>query len=157
MVRILISAVIALLVALGALWWQYDRKAEALGTVTAERDTANNVVSSLRTTMRLQRELMTDLAELDRKNTEALTNARKENSQLAADVAAGRKRLRVDAVCPGGMPEAASAASTPDDRTAELNPAARPTYHALRDQLLTTENALAGLQEWVREAFSGGK
>ncbi|MCC4260793.1 lysis protein [Pseudomonas aestusnigri] len=157
MVRVLISAVIALLVALGALWWQYDRKAEALGTVTAERDTANNVVSSLRTTMRLQRELMTDLAELDRKNTEALTNARKENSQLAVDVAAGRKRLRVNAACPAGVSEAASAASTPDDRTAELNPAARQTYHALRDQLVTTENALAGLQEWVREACSGGK
>ena len=150
MVRVLISAVIALR-------WQYDRKAEALGSVTAERDIANNVVSSLRTTMRLQRELMSDLEELDRNSTEDLQDGLQDNDQLAADVAAGRKRLHVDAVCPGGMPEAASPSSETDDRTAELNPAARPTYHALRDQLLTTENALAGLQDWVREACISGE
>ena len=44
-----------------------------------------------------------DVAALDAKYSRELADARAENETLRADVAAGRKRLRINATCPGSV------------------------------------------------------
>lgn len=152
MIRILSIAVAALLLFAGLLWWQVDRQAETITKVSSQRDTATAQASSLRNTLRLQRELAADAAGIDRRHTEGLSVARAEDDRLAADVAAGKRRLRVAAQCPAsGVPAAARTSSVDDGAPAELTPIARQDYFALRGQLTRTEAALAGLQEWVAE------
>ncbi|EKP2651632.1 lysis protein, partial [Escherichia coli] len=47
-----------------------------------------------------------DVAALDAKYSRELADARAENETLRADVTAGRKRLRINATCPGSVREA---------------------------------------------------
>lgn len=66
-----------------------------------------------------------------------LRNAETENASLRADVDAGRRRLLVRATCPAspgaGLSDASTAAGVDHGTAAELDPAARPAYFALRD------------------------
>lgn len=64
-----------------------------------------------------------------------LKRSQDENTALRDRVDTGAVRLRVAAKCPSAparVPEAASAARVDDGAGAELDPAARPTYFALR-------------------------
>jgi len=97
----------------------------------------------------LQRELASDAAEIDQRHTAELSAAEAETDRLAADVAAGKRRLHVAAVCPAGVPDTTGTAGVDDGATAELTSIARQDYFTLRGQLIHTEKALAGLQEWV--------
>lgn len=152
MTRVLSSVIAALLLVAGLLWWQVYRQAGLITEVTDQRDTAVAQAGSLRNTLRLQRELAADAAEIDRRHIEGLSHARAEDDHLAADVAAGKRRLHVAADCStSGMPDSTSAAGMDDGAAAELTPVARQDYFALRGQLTRTEAALAGLQEWVAE------
>ncbi len=47
-----------------------------------------------------------DVAALDARYSRELADARAENETLRADVAAGRKRLRINANCPGSLRKA---------------------------------------------------
>ncbi|WP_285275248.1 lysis protein [Halopseudomonas bauzanensis] len=146
--RLLIWAGVA--VAILLLLWRLDHISGDRDSVKLERDQLRARAESLQNTLRLQRELNADLEELDRKHTEDLTNAQAENAQLATDVAAGKRRLRLQASCPSaGVSDSTGTAGMDDGGTAELTPAARQYYFALRDQLTRTEAALAGLQSYV--------
>jgi len=138
----------ALLLCLGLLWWQLDSKTESLGTVKGQLEQSQAAVESIRATLKLQRELIADAAEFDRRTTQELTDAQTENDRLAAAVAAGTKRLRIKADCPR-VPDTTSTPSLDDAGTAELSADSRPDYYALRKQLTLTEKALKGLQEYV--------
>ncbi|WP_285259237.1 lysis protein [Halopseudomonas bauzanensis] len=148
--RILLSVIAALLLIVGPLWWQVDRQAGMITKVSVQRDAATARADSLRTTLRLQRELNADLSELDRKHTEGLSHANAELEELRGRVGDGSERLLVKASCPAAGMSATTGASGVDDAgTAELHPAARQDYFALRGQLTRTEAALAGLQAYV--------
>lgn len=148
--RILVSLSAALLLCAGLLWWQLGNKTEKLGNITAQLETSQTKAESLSNTLRLQRELITDAEVFDRTTTQGLTDAQAGNDLLQRDVAGGNKRLLIKAECPAArVPDAAGTASLDDAAAAELSADSRPDYHALREQLTTTEHALAGLQEWV--------
>lgn len=152
--RLLVWAGVA--VAILLLLWRLDHISGDRDSVKLERDQFSARAESLQNTLRLQRELNAELNELDRKHTEDLTNAQAENAQLAADVAAGKRRLRLQASCPGtGVSDSTGTAGVDDGASAELTPAARQYYFALRGQLIRTEAALAGLQEYVSEVCQG--
>lgn len=104
---------------------------------------------SLRNTLRLGRELLSERDALDAKHTKELSDANSEIEQLRADVESGAKRLRVAATCKR-MPADASAARVDDDRAAELSADARSAYFAHRQQVTTMRLQLLGLQEYVR-------
>lgn len=142
-----VVAVIALLV------WRIDNVTSSRDTLQASLDESTAKVAGLALTLRVEREKVAELAELDRLHTEKLTNAQSENDQLAADVAAGERRLRVKAVCSRATrtSDTTAATSLDDAGTAELDPIARQDYFALRRQVTLTESALAGLQEYVSE------
>lgn len=85
---------------------------------------------------------------LDAQLTEELHDARTENQRLAADVAAGRRRLLVNTACPA-VP-ADTGAGRVDDAGTELAADARSPYFAHREQVTLDEAKLRGLQAYVR-------
>ena len=90
-----------------------------------------------------------DVAALDAKYTGELADAKANIDQLERDIAAGRKRLQLNAKCPAN-----GTASTPgvDDATGpRLTDAAQRDYFTLRERIETITTQLTGLQAYVRE------
>ncbi|MBO2925014.1 lysis protein [Pseudomonas asiatica] len=88
---------------------------------------------------------------LDRKFVQEMADAKHENEVLRADVVAGNRRLLVKASCPKSVSSVAGASGVDDGTGAELNADVREDYFRLREQIVETENQLAGLQQYVRQ------
>ncbi|WP_238085255.1 lysis protein [Pseudescherichia vulneris] len=90
-----------------------------------------------------------DVAALDAKYTGELADAQETIDQLERDVAAGRKRLRLNATCTANG--TASATSMDDGSGPRLTDAAERDYYTLRRRIETITSQLTGLQAYVRE------
>ena len=91
-----------------------------------------------------------DVAALDAKYTKELADAKAENETLRADVAAGRKRLRINATCPGPVREATGTTGVDDAARPGLTDAAQRDYFTLRERIATSDRMIRGLQEYIR-------
>ncbi|WP_436629020.1 lysis protein [Escherichia coli] len=91
-----------------------------------------------------------DVAALDAKYSRELADARAENETLRADVAAGRKRLRINATCPGPVREATGTARVDNATSPRLADTAERDYFTLRERLMTMHKQLEGAQEYIR-------
>jgi prophage endopeptidase len=82
-----------------------------------------------------------------------LQEAQNETNRLRDRVSAGPVRLLVAAKCPAvpDLPQAASAPGVDSGTGAELDPAARSAYFALRDGINAAEGKLAACQGELRE------
>ncbi|KAB0808795.1 lysis protein [Cronobacter sakazakii] len=90
-----------------------------------------------------------DVAALDAKYTKDLADAQKNIAQLERDVAAGRKRLQLNATCPAnGAP---GPARMVDGTSPRLTDAAERDYWRLRNRIEIVTSQLTGLQTYVRE------
>ncbi|WP_416777413.1 lysis protein [Xenorhabdus budapestensis] len=87
------------------------------------------------------------LHELDNKHTQELANAKTEIDTLRADVAAGRRKLRIQATCP--VREATSSSSVVDAITVELTGEAGSTVLDIREGIINDRAKLSYLQEYV--------
>ena len=92
-----------------------------------------------------------DVAALDAKYSRELANAKAENETLRADVAAGRKRRRVDASCSAAVREATGPTSVDNATIPRLADTAERDYFTLRDRLMTMQKQLEGAQLYIRE------
>ncbi|PPE57107.1 lysis protein [Pectobacterium brasiliense] len=132
----LYAALVAVLAALSfGVYYYHDKYSKA------DRDLklANATISDMQTRQR-------DVAALDAKYTKELADAKSTINQLERDVDSGRKRLRISASY-----QTSAAPSLANAGACELNPDSRRTYFSLREQLVTTEKQVHGLQEYVRE------
>ena len=91
-----------------------------------------------------------DVAALDAKYSRELADARTENETLRADVAAGRKRLRINATCPGPVREATGTARVDNATGPQLADTVTRDYFTLRERLMTMQKQLEGAQEYIR-------
>ena len=91
-----------------------------------------------------------DVAALDAKYSRELANAKAENETLRADVAAGRKRLRVNATCPGTVREATGTSGVDNATGPRLADTAERDYFILRERLMTMQKQLEGAQDYIR-------
>ncbi|CAM4340739.1 TPA: lysis protein [Escherichia coli] len=91
-----------------------------------------------------------DVAALDAKYSRELADARAENETLRADVAAGRKRLRINATCPGTVREATGTSGVDNATSPRLADTAERDYFTLRERLMTMQMQLEGAQEYIR-------
>ncbi|ELY6154435.1 lysis protein [Cronobacter turicensis] len=90
-----------------------------------------------------------DVAALDAKYTKDLANAQKNIAQLERDVAAGRKRLQLNATCPAnGAPGTSGVGDAP---TARLTNSAQRDYFTLRDGIETVTKQVNYLQDYIRQ------
>ena len=90
-----------------------------------------------------------EVAALDAKYTQELEYAKANIYQLERDVAAGKRRLQLNATC--GKNGAASATAVDDATSPRLTDAAERDYFTLRERIETVTSQLTGLQNYVRE------
>ncbi|MBP2167730.1 prophage endopeptidase [Erwinia toletana] len=87
------------------------------------------------------------VAALDHKYTQELANAQASIDQLERDIAAGHRRLRLNATC---QQRSASAAASVDDATrARLADAAQRDYFTLRRRIELAGTQINGLQQYI--------
>lgn len=120
--------------------WRLDAKDSELSSVQRQYDAAKARAESLRATLKLQRQI-------DKDTTEAFTNARKANDVLRADLAAGRKRVSVNATCVRD----AGTSSPADAGTPRLTPDAEQARADL--ELANEQNMvqIRGLQRYISQ------
>ena len=70
--------------------------------------------------------------------------------KLCADVAAGRKRLRINATCPGTVREATGTSGVDNATGPRLADTAERDYFTLRERLMTMQKQLEVAQEYIR-------
>ena len=90
-----------------------------------------------------------DVAALDAKYTKELADAKAENDALRDDVAAGRRRLHIKAVCQSvreAAPPPAWIMQPP-----HLADMAKRDYFTLRERLITMQKQLEGTQKYINE------
>lgn len=143
MTKYLAIALSALAAVLFGCWLMHDRDrlADELSTSRAE-------VMQLQADVEFAIQTLAARDALDRKYVRDIADAKNENDSLRAAVNAGASRLLVRATCPK-LPATAGTTSLDVGASAELNADARQDYFGLRDQIVTTEKQLAGLQEYV--------
>ena len=90
-----------------------------------------------------------DVAALDAKYTKELADAKAENDALRDDVAAGRRRLRIKALCPD-MHKTTAASGVDDAASPRLTDTAQRDYFTLRERIATSDKMIRGLQEYIR-------
>ncbi|EQC3342436.1 lysis protein [Escherichia coli] len=90
-----------------------------------------------------------DVAALDAKYSRELANAKAENETLRADVAAGRRRLHIKAVCQS-VREATTTSGVDNAASPRLADTAERDYFTLRERLMTMQMQLEGAQEYIR-------
>lgn len=139
-------AVAAMLALLGL--WRIDHLAGDRDRLASALDVSQQGVTKLQEVVRMTEQAIIDRDRLDESATKELKDARDENKRLAADVAAGRRRLLIRASCPA-VP-ADPGAGRVDDGSAELAADARQPYFAHREQVTLDEAKLRGLQAYVR-------
>ena len=91
-----------------------------------------------------------DVAALDAKYTKELADAKAENDALRDDVAAGRRRLHIKAVCQSCVkppPPPAWIMQPPPDWQTPLN----GIISLLRERLITMQKQLEGTQKYINE------
>ncbi|WP_409241900.1 lysis protein, partial [Escherichia coli] len=91
-----------------------------------------------------------DVAALDAKYSRELANAKAENETLLADVAAGRRRLHIKAVCQS-VREATTASGVDNATSPRLADTAERDYFTLRERLITMQKQLEGTQKYINE------
>ena len=88
-----------------------------------------------------------DVAALDAKYTKELADAKAEND--ARDVAAGRRRLHIKAVCQSVRE--ATASGVDNAASPRLADTAERDYFTLRERLITMQKQLEGTQKYINE------
>ena len=82
-------------------------------------------------------------------NTRGLADAKAENDALRDDVAAGRRRLHIKAVC--RSVREATASGVDNAASPRLADTAERDYFTLRERLITIQKQLEGTQKYINE------
>ncbi|MCG3462663.1 lysis protein [Xenorhabdus bovienii] len=120
---------------------EYEKQKEANGRQATE-------IQQLTDAINYQNTHIDMLHELDTKHTQELANAKTEIDTLRSDVAAGRRKLRIQAICPS-VPEAVASGSVGDAGTPQLTEAARQDYYDLLRMMAENERQTKYLQDYV--------
>ena len=148
--RVLCVVIIALLVACGALSLGLNHYRDNAITYKEQRDKKVSELELANATITDMQVRQRDVAALDAKYSRELSDARAENETLRADVAAGRKRLRINATCPGSVREAPTTSGVDNATGPQLADTVTRDYFTLRERLMTMQKQLEGAQDYIR-------
>ena len=144
-----VTAIIsALVICIIVLSWAVNHYRDNAITYKAQRDKnarelklANAAITDMQMRQR-------DVAALDAKYTKELADAKAENDALRDDVAAGRRRLHIKAVCRSVRTTASGVDNAASPRLADT---AERDYFTLRERLITMQKQLEGTQKYINE------
>ena len=143
---IIYALVICIIVCLS---WAVNHYRDNAITYKAQRDNVMeklNQATAIITDMQIRQR---DVAALDAKYLKELADAKAENDALRDDVAAGRRRLHIKAVCQS-VREATTASGVDNATSPRLADTAELDYFTLRERLMTMQMQLEGAQEYIR-------
>ncbi|EAW9116046.1 lysis protein [Salmonella enterica] len=149
--RITTGVMVSLLVVVVALAWTADHYHGNAVKYKDQRDTATHNLKLANATITDMQTRQRDVAALDAKYTKELADAKAENDALRDDVAAGRRRLYVNATCPA-RPTGKSTATSGVDNAASprLADSAQRDYFTLKERVTTMQKQLEGAQDYIR-------
>ncbi|EHA8849041.1 lysis protein [Escherichia coli] len=132
------------------LLWAVNHYRDNAITYKAQRDKKARELEQANATITDMQVRQRDVAALDAKYSRELADARAENETLRADIAAGRKRLRINATCSGTVREATGTSGVDNATGPRLADTAERDYFILRERLMTMQKQLEGAQEYIR-------
>ncbi|PHM52496.1 lysis protein [Xenorhabdus sp. KK7.4] len=142
----MIGALALLSTLLSLTYWQYQKKSK-------DYTELNERYQAQLTAINKQQEQIKHLAELDKTHTQELANAKTEINTLRADVAAGRRKLRIKASCP--VSETASSGSVGDAGTPQLTESAKQDYYDLLRMMAENRQQTEYLQDYINTECRG--
>ncbi|EHL5405208.1 lysis protein [Salmonella enterica] len=149
--RVTTGVIISLLIVAAALAWTTSRYHDNAVRYKSQRDTATHSLNLANETISDMTLRQRQNAALDAKYTQELADAKAESEKLRADLASGRRRLQLHAVC---MPAAArdtTATGATDAATARLTTDAERNYQRLRTEARAVTAQVNGLQQYITE------
>ena len=147
-VTAIISALVICIIV--CLSWAVNHYRDNAITYKAQRDNVMeklNQATAIITDMQIRQR---DVAALDAKYLKELADAKAENDALRDDVAAGRRRLHIKAVCQS-VREATTASGVDNAASPRLADTAERDYFTLRARLIIMQKQLEGAQLYIRE------
>ncbi|WP_392552909.1 lysis protein [Orbus wheelerorum] len=131
--------VIAALGALIAIFIDINNTYTKLGVIEVE-------LSQVKDEFKQYQKLVLKVNEIDSKFTQELTHAKAENNKFYNNVINGLGRLQLN------IDKAAKPTTTnlDDAKACELTGEARQNYYLLRDDIITKDNQILGLQEYIK-------
>ncbi len=148
--RILASAIVVLLIVAVALAWTTERYHGNAVKYKSQRDTATHNLKLANATITNVQTRQRDVAALDAKYTKALADEHAKNADLQRRLAAGG-RVRVKGRCTvPASTETASASRVGNAATVELSPGAGQNVLDIRAGIISDQEKLKYLQEYIR-------
>ncbi|EBL7480034.1 lysis protein [Salmonella enterica] len=136
---------------IAALAWATEHYRDNAIQYKSQRDTASRSLTLANGTITDMQTRQRDVAALDARYTKELADAKAENDALRGDVAAGRRRLLVNAACPA-VPAGKSTSAARVDNAARprLADSAQRDYFTLKERVTTMQKQLEGAQDYIR-------
>ncbi|ECO4847828.1 lysis protein [Salmonella enterica] len=152
--RITTGVIVSLLIVAVALAWTTDHYHGNAVRYKDQRDTATHNLKMANATITDMTKRQRDVAALDAKYTQELADAKAENDALRDDVAAGRRRLYINATC-HAVPTGKSTSATRVDNAARprLADSAQRDYFTLKERVTTMQKQLEGAQDYIRTQY----
>ncbi|HHR4467118.1 TPA: lysis protein [Salmonella enterica subsp. enterica serovar Thompson] len=148
--RITTGVIVSLLIVIAALAWATDHYHGNAVKYKEQRDTVTHKLALANATITDMTKRQRDVAALDAKYTKELADAQTRNTDLQRRLAAGG-RMRVEGRC--SMPtqtETASTSRVGNAATVELSPGAGQNVLDIRAGIISDQEKLKYLQEYVR-------
>ncbi|EPJ8279277.1 lysis protein [Citrobacter freundii] len=143
---IIIAVVVCIIVSLG---WAVNHYRDNATEYKKQRDEKSRALNLANTTITDMTTRQRDVAELDAKYTGELADAKATIDQLQRDVAAGKRRLQLNAKCPADG--ATSTGGMGDASGPRLTDSAERDYFTLRERIVTVTKQVSYLQDYVKE------
>ncbi|EAU2154491.1 lysis protein [Salmonella enterica] len=145
------GAIVSLLIVAAALAWTADHYHGNAVKYKDQRDTVTHKLALANATITDMQTRQRDVAALDVRYTKELADAQNQIDALERDVAAGRRRLYVNATCPA-MPTGKSTSTARMDNAASprLADSAKRDYFTLKERVTTMQKQLEGAQDYIR-------
>lgn len=149
--RITTGAIVSLLIVAAALAWTADHYHGNAVKYKDQRDTVTHKLALANATITDMQTRQRDVAALDVRYTKELADAQNQIDALERDVAAGRRRLYVNATCPA-VPTGKSTSTARMDNAASprLADSAKRDYFTLKERMTTMQKQLEGAQDYIR-------
>lgn len=141
---------IALLGLVAILGWFVDHYRDNAITYKSQRDLATQSLNLANSTISDMQVRQRDVAALDAKYTGELADAKATIDQLERDVAAGKRRLQLNATCKP-VSGSTSTSSLGDATSPRLTDTAQRDYFTLRERISTITGQVNYLQDYIRQ------
>ncbi|EJI4858931.1 lysis protein [Salmonella enterica] len=149
--RITTGVIISLLIVAAVLAWTTDHYHGNAVKYKDQRDTATHSLKLANATITDMQTRQRDVATLDARYTKELADEKAENDALRDDVAAGRRRLHVNATCPTVVRKATATPGVDNAARPRLADSAQRDYFTLRDRVKTMQKQLEATQQYISE------